>query len=82
MLLLLLCCRVFFFPSHNQTVRIVHTVAELSLEDIAAKYGVSVMEIRQWNRAIFPAGEAAILRQGSELIVYTRGDKSDRRCET
>jgi hypothetical protein len=51
-------------------------VTERSLEEIALRYGVSVMDIRQWNRDIFPAGEAVVLRPGSQLVVYTQLPRS------
>lgn len=59
-----------------QTVRVVHTVTERSLDEIASRYGVSVMDIRQWNRDIFPAGEAVVLWPGRQLVVYTQIPRS------
>ena len=55
-----------------------HTIEESSLEEIAAKYAVSVMDVRRWNREVFPAGETACMRPGMQIILYVT-ENSERK---
>jgi hypothetical protein len=41
-----------------------------TLEDIARASRVSVADLRRFNRAHFPCGEAGLLRAGMRLVVF------------
>lgn len=54
-----------------------------TLEGVARAYGVGVMEIRAWNREMFPVGEPGLAVAGDRLVVFVReaevgGDRGRR----
>lgn len=48
-----------------------------TLEGIARRYGVvSVMDIRRWNRGLFPVGEARAAMPGDRLLLFCSSSSS------
>jgi hypothetical protein len=59
------------------TRRCYHLVAAgETLEAIARRYGVGVLEVRQWNRWLFPKGEPRSAAPGDRLLLFCRGGAS------
>ncbi len=55
----------------GRVARRYHLVAAgQALEDVARRYNVGVMEIRRWNRGLFPVGEPRPALPGDRLLLF------------
>jgi LysM repeat protein len=52
--------------------RVITVEAGDTMEGLAARHNVSVMDLRRHNRQLFPLGEPVVLCEGMHLVVYHR----------